>query len=173
MNRIGSVIAREIREALPPFVFFLFLFHMVALTQAVALGDYRITALRATVATVGALIVAKAILLIEALPISGLFPEKRMVQVLWKTLLFAAAALAFRFVEELVPLISKHGGIAAATRALIDEVSWPLFWVAALWILGGLLLYCVASELVRAIGPARARAVFFGTPGGGPATSGT
>ena len=36
--------------------------HLIALTKAVALGDYSSSALRATTATVGALIVAKAIL---------------------------------------------------------------------------------------------------------------
>ena len=46
MKKIGAIVAREIREALPPFIFFLFLFHMIALTKAVSLGDYNITSLR-------------------------------------------------------------------------------------------------------------------------------
>ena len=47
--------------------------HMIALTKAVIVNDYSITALRATVATVGALIVAKAILVVENLPIDRFF----------------------------------------------------------------------------------------------------
>jgi len=61
MSKMGGIAVREIREALPVTVFFLILFHMIALTKAVALDEYSITALRATAATVGALIVAKAI----------------------------------------------------------------------------------------------------------------
>ena len=162
MNKIGAIVLREIREALPAFIFFLILFHMIALTKAVLLDDYSITAVRATFATVGALIVAKAILLIEALPIARLFSGRRMIQILWKTLLFAGVALLFRFMEEIIPLISKHGGIVAAAKGLASEISWPLFWVLALWILGSLLLYCVASELVRAVGAEKVKDVLFG-----------
>jgi len=163
VKKIGATVAREIREALPALVFFLFLFHMIALTKAVLLGDYSITALRATGSTIGALIVAKAILLVEALPIARLFSGRRVAHVLWKTLLFAAVVLLFRFVEEIIPLTSKHGGVVAATKAMYGEISWPLFWVLALWILGGLFLYCLASELVRAVGPEKVKELLFST----------
>jgi hypothetical protein len=87
----------------------------------------------------------------------------RVVQVLWKTLLFAAMALLFRFVEEIIPLASKHGGLVPATKAMYSEISWPLFGVLALWIFGALLLYSLASELVRAVGPEKVKEIFFGT----------
>lgn len=162
VKKIGAVVAKEIREGLPAFIFFLFLFHMIALTKAVSLGDYSITALRATFSTVGALIVAKAILLVEALPIARAFSGRRVNQVLWKTLLFSVVVLLFRFVEEIIPLSSKHGGVATATKALFHEISWPVFGVLTLWILGGLLLYCLASELVDAVGPEKVREMLFG-----------
>ncbi|MDX1375519.1 MAG: hypothetical protein R3357_08165 [Burkholderiales bacterium] len=165
VRRIGAVVGREIREALPPFVFFLILFHLIALTKAVVLEEYSFTALRATFATVGALIVAKAILLVEALPIARLFAAQKLAQIVWKTLLFAAVALAFRVLEELVPLISKYGGVADAVRRMLDEVHWPLFWVVALWIVGSLFLYCAVAEIVRAVGSDRVRALFFAGPG--------
>ena len=53
MSKIGAIIAKEIREALPATIFFLFLFHLIALTKAVLLDDYSITSLRAAVATIG------------------------------------------------------------------------------------------------------------------------
>ena len=162
-NKIGAIVAKEIREALPATIFFLFLFHMIALTKAVSLGDYSITALRAAGATVGALIVAKAILVVEALPIAKLFSGRLVTQVLWKTLLYGMVVLLFRVVEEIIPLASKHGGLVPAAKAMSHEVSWPLFGVLALWILGGLLLYCLASELVRVIGPYRVKEILFST----------
>lgn len=162
MSKVGAIVVREIREALPPFVFFLILFHLIALTKAVVLDDYSVTALRATFATVGALIVAKAILLVEALPIARLRSVSRMMQVLWKALLFAAVALAFRFLEEFVPLVPKYGSIAAAAERVLEDVHWPLFWVVALWVLTSLVLYCVAAELVRAIGADKVREALFG-----------
>jgi hypothetical protein len=161
VNKIGAIVAKEIREALPATIFFLCLFHLIALTKAIALDDYSITALRAAGATVGALIVAKAILVVEALPLARLFAGRLAVQILWKTLLYGMVALLFRVVEEIIPLVSKHGGVVPAAKAMSREVSWPLFGVLALWILGGLLLYSLASELVHAIGSDRVKDLLF------------
>lgn len=163
VSKIGVIVAKEIREALPATIFFLFLFHMIALTKAVSLNNYSITALRAVGATIGALIVAKAILVVEALPIARLFSGRLVVQVLWKTLLYSMVALLFRVVEEIIPSASKHGGLVPAVKTMYSEVSWPLFGVLALWIIGGLLLYCLVTELVRAMGPDRVKEILFGT----------
>jgi hypothetical protein len=161
--KLGAFVAKEVREVMPATILFLVLFHMIALTKAVSLGDYSRSALRATTATVGALIVAKAILVVEALPITRLFSGNRAMYILWKTLLFGAVALLFRLVEEIIELASKHGGVASATQVMFREISWPLFGVLALWVLGGLLFYAFASELVRALGPEQVKAVFFNT----------
>ena len=161
MGTIGRFVAKEIREAAPAAVFFLFLFHMVALTRVVSLGDYSLAALRATTATIGALLVAKAILVAEALPIARHVSGPGAARILWKTFVFGAVVLLFRLVEELVPLAARHGGLPAGARAMAHEVSWPLFWVMTLWVLGGLLLYCLAAELVRALGPEKSKALLF------------
>ena len=167
VRKLGAFVVREVHEILPATILFLGLFHLLALTKAVALGDYSRSALRATTATVGALIVAKAILVVEALPLSRRLSSKRaIVRILWKTLLFGTVVLLFRFVEELIELASKHGGVVAATQVMFREISWPLFGVLALWVLGGLLVYALASELVRAVGAETVKDIFFGT--GGP-----
>jgi hypothetical protein len=163
VSKIGEFVVREIREAVPATILFLFLLHMIALTKAVSIGDYSIVALRATTATVGALIIAKSILLVEALPISRFFSNSLAMRVLWKTLLFGSVVLLFRFLEEIIPLALQHGGLVAATEAMLREIAWPLFWVLTLWVFGGLLFYCLASELVRAVGPEKVKEIFFGT----------
>ena len=140
MSKIGAIVLREIREAIPAMIFFLFLFHMITLTRAVIVSDFSVTALRATVATVSALIVAKSILIVEKLPIARLFVGRLVFHALWKTLLFGLVAVFFRFIEELIPLISKHQGLVTATKHLYDEVPWPQFWVFQLWLFGALFL---------------------------------
>ena len=168
MKRIGATLRREIREILPATIFFLWLFHMVALTKAVSMGDYSFTALRATVATVGALIVAKAILVVEALPISGIFKRQLWFHVLWKTLLFNVVVLIFRFIEELIPLVRKHEGLLTATAKLYSETVWAQFWVLQLWLFFSLFLYCVIAEIVRMLGAERIKAMLLQSGGGAP-----
>ena len=168
MSRIGTSVVREIKEAVPALIFFLCLFHMISLTRAVCVSDFSVTALRATVATVGALIVAKTILIVEKLSIARLFPGKLLVNALWKTLLFDVVALLFRFIEELIPLIRKHEGLVTAASHLYDEVSWPQFWVFQLWLSSALFFYCLARELVRVAGAERVKAVLWGPTAGAP-----
>lgn len=169
MSRIWTVIAREIRDAVPATIFFLWLFHMIALTKAVLLDDYSFTALRATFATVGALLVAKAILVVEAMPISRLFSGRLWLNLLWRTMLVNVVVLIFRYLEEIIPLIRQHENLLAATAQLYRETAWPQFAVLQLWLFCALFIYCVAAELVHAIGMERIKAVFF-APGGKAAT---
>lgn len=161
MRRILAIVAKEIREALPATIFFLLLFHLIGLTKAAVLDEYSLSALRAMGATMGALIVAKAVLVVEALSIARLFSGRRISNILWRTLLYGTLALLFRFAEELVPLVSKHGEIASAIRAMIDDVSWALFAVMALWIFSGLFLYTLASDMVRVVGPNKVKETLF------------
>lgn len=162
MSRIGSFVAKEIREAVPPALFFLLLFHMIALTKAVASNDYSVTALRTTAATIGALIVAKAILVVDALPVSKLFARRLAVLIVWKTLLFWLVTLVFRIIEESIELAPRHGAWLAGFETMYDEIDWPAFGVIAVWLLGALFLYNVVVELVHALGRDNARHLFFG-----------
>jgi hypothetical protein len=47
-----------------------------------------------------------------------------------------------------------------------SDISWPLFFILTLWVVGGLFLYCLAAELVRAIGARRVRELLFGASAG-------
>lgn len=162
MSKIAHFLAEEVKEALPPTIFFLFGFHMIALTKSVLLAEYEITPTSATVATVGALIVAKAILIIDKLPFSRWFSAPRIYNVVWRTLLFGLTALAFRIIEELIPLIGKSGGATTAAATLFSEIHWPNFWIVQMWLFGLLLLYCTVTELVELSGTSRVRQVLFG-----------
>jgi hypothetical protein len=160
-----KIVVKEVREALPATVFFLVLFHLIGLTKAVVLDEDNFSALRATGATIGALIVAKAILVVEALPFVKRMTGSLLRRAAWKTALYAAVVLLFRALEELIPLWSKYRSLGAAAKAMDSEVSWPLFWVLALWIAGGLFLYCLAAELVAAAGKEKVKSLLFASPG--------
>jgi len=163
MKKIGAVIVKEIREAIPATIFFLWLFHMIALTKAVTLGEYSFPALRATVATVGAVIVAKAILVVEAMPISRVFSRRLWSHVLWKTVLFNVVVLVFRFIEEIIHLMRKYGNFSTAIERLFDEIVWPQFAVFQLWLFFGLFFYCAIAEILRVVGANKVKAMFSGS----------
>ena len=159
MKNIGTVIVKELREGLPSAILFLFLFHMISATKAVSLGNYNIDALRATTATISALLVAKSILIVDVLAISRLFSHRGLINILWKTALFGIVVLMFRFIEELIHSLRAHGSFETAVTAMLQGITWPVFWVVTIWITGGLLLYTLLTELTHALGPDKTRNV--------------
>jgi len=161
MVGIWSFLRREMRAALPATVFFLVAFHMIAVTRAAALEDAGLTVGDTALATVGALIVAKAILVVEGLPLAGWFAHRRIYSVLWKALLFGLVALLFRLVEEAVRLAASTGSLAALAR-IGEAVTLPHVLVVQMWLFALLVLYCLAAELLRALGPPEARRLLFG-----------
>ena len=162
MTRIAAIIAREMREALPAFLLFFVAFHMIAVTKSVALEEHEITATGATVATVGALIVAKAVLLVEKLPISRLFSERAISNILWKTFLFGAVATIFRGLEEMIHAALRNGLPADKAQQFAAAIAWPHFFVMQMWLLALLFLYCLAQTLARALGRDTLRVMLLG-----------
>ena len=163
MSKFMAIVAREIREAVPAMLFFLVVFHMLLITKNVILEDYHITPTDTAVATVGALIVSKAILIADKLPIARLFSGRMLYNILWKALFFSAVSLLFRFVEELIPLIAKHNSFVSAVAHMAEEISWPHFWVLQMWLYTVLLLYCLISDLIHEIGAVKVKEILLGS----------
>lgn len=162
MGRVKDVVVHEIREAIPPFVFFFAVFLLARVTKALTLEEYHLTAGSTAVTLVGALIVAKAILIADALPLTRLFERHALIYaIVWKTLIYYSITFVLHYLEEVIPFVRKAGGIAAGHHAMLAEVSWPHFAAVQLWVLFCVLLYCFAAELIGAVGADRVNALLF------------
>ncbi len=127
------------------------------------LEQYGIKLSASGTATVGALIVAKVILIFNKLSFVNMFSDKPLFySIIWKTFIFSLLTLLFRCVEELIPLVSKYGNLPSASQHLIHEIVWPHFWSSQIVLLVALLLFCSAVELIREIGAIRIKEIFFG-----------
>ena len=163
MSRILSRLKHELEEAIPPAVFFFIAFHVIAFTRALMLEEYGIPTATFVAATIGALIIAKVVLIADLVPFVNRFPEKPLIyNVLWKTVIYQVAAFVVRYIEHLIPFVREHGDLALANRHLLDEVVWPHFWFIQIWLLVLFFLYCTMRELIRVLGRERVRAIFFG-----------
>jgi hypothetical protein len=146
-------------------VFFLFAFELLALTQALMLRQYGISSAVFVAAAVGALIVAKVVLLTDHFPFVNRFPDKPlMYNIVWKTVIYFFASLAVRYAEQLIHFWRHTRDFATANRRLFDEVVWPHFWAVQLWLLVLLFSYCAFRELVRALGRDRILRMLFRDP---------
>jgi hypothetical protein len=163
VKKFGAWIAREFLEVLPPAIFFLIGFHLLSLTRSLMLREYGIHPAAAAGATVGALLVAKVVLIADSFAVINRFPARPlMYNVAWKTTIYVLAALVVHYLEHLVPLWWRLGDLGTANHRLLGEIVWPHFWVVQLWLLVLLFMYCAMRELIRAIGPHEVRRMFFG-----------
>jgi chromate transport protein ChrA len=129
------------------------------------LMEYGISVSTFMAATIGALVVAKVILIVDLLPWVNRYPDKPLIyNVAWKTAIYLLASLLVHFVEHLVPFVRHHENLATATRHLIAETIWPHFWAVQMWLLLLLFVYCALRELIRALGREQVLHMFFGTP---------
>jgi hypothetical protein len=162
VSKVLHVLRKEVRELIPPTLFFLVVFHMLAMTQAMVRGAHGMTLLRSIGATIGALTVGKAILLVDALPLGRRFEHRPLaVGILWKTLLFGVLAVLFHYLEEVLPHVREQGGFAAAHRHAMEETSVPRILVIQSWLWSAVLLYATASEVVRRYGWSKVRDELF------------
>jgi hypothetical protein len=165
LPKLIQFVGKELRELVPPTIFFFIAFHILVFLRALMLRQYGVQLSSVAGATVGALVVAKVVLIADALPFVNRFPAKPLIyNVVWKTLMYVVAALIVHYLEHLIPVWWRVGSLTAANRQLLDEVVWPHFWAIQLWLLVLLFLYCSLRELVRALGPGVVRRMFFGGP---------
>ena len=115
---------------------------------------------------VGALILGKAVLIADLLPFVNRYPEKPLAyNVAWKTAIYFLVAGLLHYLEQLIDFARAAGGLAAGNAKLLAEIVWPHFWAIQIILLVMIFNYCVMRELVRVIGAAKVREMFFGPPG--------
>jgi hypothetical protein len=163
MRTLWERLKHEFHEVLPPTIFFLIAFHIVVVDRRLMLRQYGLPLTSILGATVGALLVAKVVLLTDMLPFVNRFPDKPLAyNVAWKTAIYVTAALVVHYLEHLVPIWWRTGEFGSANRVLMSQVVWPHFWAIQLWLLVLLFVYCTLRELVRAIGREKFIEMFFG-----------
>ena len=169
MKKFLRFLGEELREVLPATVFFLVVFHLVSLTRMLVLSEYSITLADSATATILALIVAKVILIADALPFMQLARERPLIwATLWRTLVYGALVLFAQYLEELIPGWMQAGSFAAANTTLFHEIVRAHFLGVHLWLLVGIFVYCAATELIGAVGAERVREMFFDSPDNAP-----
>jgi hypothetical protein len=163
MNKVLNRIKDLFLEVLPAFIFFLVMFHIMMITRALVLKQYGISAPASAVAVIGALIVAKVILIANRIPFLNIYPKKPLIwNVLLKAVVFSAITFVFLIVEGILQEARRQGGLVAGFEHFGANVVWPAFWARDIWINVLILFYCAAMELAHVVGAKKMSEIFFG-----------
>ena len=169
MSKIFLRLKQEFLNMIPVAIFFFIAFQLLAFTKSLILLEYDIEVSAFVAATVGALVVAKVVLIVDLLPIVNRYPDKpAMYNVVWKTVIYMTAAFAFRYLEHFVRYFIEYRELATAHANMLAGVVWPHFWVVQIWLFVLFFMYSVQREFVRLLGVERVRAMFLGMKGPKP-----
>jgi hypothetical protein len=147
-SRLLAFIAKQLREVIPPTLFFAIGFNLIALTTQLILADYLIHFANFMLVTLSALIVGKAVLVANALPFFRRFDTAPIVQpVLFKTLIYCAIVFLVRFLERLVKYWLAGGTLTGFPDYLVNHFSWNRFIAIQIWVFVLFLIYTVGAEL--------------------------
>jgi hypothetical protein len=153
--KVGRTLLHELRAVLPPTIFFFFGFNLILLTKRLILADYLIQFTGFAIATVGALIVGKVVLVADKMPFLRRFDSAPLAQpILFKTLVYTFFVFIARLLEAFLHYV--FGGGAVGHGGFIDQqlgrFSWERFASTQIWIFVLFLIYVTASELNHLFG---------------------
>ena len=161
-SRLLAFVIKELREVLPPMVFFAVSFNLIILTTDLILADYRASFGNFMVATMAALVVGKAVLVANAMPFLGRFDTAPMIRpILFKTIVYWAVVFLVRFLEKLVEYLFAGGTLSAIPEYVATHFTWHRFAAIQIWIFVLFLVYTSVEELNARLGDGELMKIFF------------
>jgi hypothetical protein len=116
------------------FVYFAFYFTIFIVFKKLILAHYDISYYGFGAAMVGALIAAKAVLIVESSPLSRpLRSAKPYLKILYDTLLYTTLSLIFLYLERVLELVHKEGTWRMAFLTLGKMEDWYQFLATVGW----------------------------------------
>ena len=163
VRRASAWFAHELREILPPTIFFFIGFNLIVLTTNLILADYLVAFGNFMLATAGALVVGKAVLVTNAIPFLRRYDRAPLIQpILFKTVVYWAVVFLARLLEHFVRFwLIEHNPPGDFLSHMMATFSWHRFAAIQLWILVLFLIYVTASELNHLFGDGELRRILF------------
>jgi hypothetical protein len=163
MSKLSTKLKEEFFKILPPTIYFFVALHIVMFIRVLMLEGTGLAPSSSVSIAVASLILGKAVLIADMLPMINRFPNKPLIyNVAWKTLIYWLMATLIHYLERLIDFWRQAGGFVAGNQKLLAEIIWPHFWAIQIILFVLIAMYCTMHELVRVIGKEKALRIFFG-----------
>ena len=154
MRRVGAFLLRELREMLPPTIFFFIGFNLIILTTNLLLADYSEAVASFVLATGAALVVGKAVLVANATRSIRHFDRAPLMRpILYKSVFYWAVVFVARLLEHWIRFwLVEHHPLGTFLPYMVSTFDWHRFIAIQLWIFVLFLIYETATELNHLFG---------------------
>jgi hypothetical protein len=138
----------QVKHVLPPTIFFFFGFNLILFTRWMTLREYGIPFTNFFTASLAALLVGKAVLVVDNLPFMRRFDGAPLIQpILFKSTIYWLCVFVFRLTEGLLHFLRDGGALGDFPTFLVSQFSWPRFLAIQIWLMVLFLVYVTAHEL--------------------------
>jgi hypothetical protein len=153
-RRVGAFLLRELREMLPPTIFFFVGFNLILLTTNLLVANYGAAVGSFMLVTGGALVVGKAVLVANATQSIRRYDRAPLIRpILFKTVFYWAVVLVARLLEHWIRFwLVEHHPLGTFLPHMVATFDWHRFIAIQLWILVIFFIYEVAAELNHLFG---------------------
>src|SRR5215207_5649435 len=152
----------QVKHALPPTIFFFVDFNLILWTKRLILREHGIEFSGFFTALVAALLVGKAVLVTDNLPLMRRFDGAPMIQpILFKSAIYWLCVLIVRLIEELIHFVAAGGAIAAFGGHFADQFPLARFLSIQIWLMVLFLVYVTIHELNELFGDGELYRLFF------------
>jgi len=163
MSKLITKLKEEFLELLPPTIFFFITLHIVAFVRALMIKGTGISPFSSLSVTIVALILGKAVLLADLLPLINRFPHKPLIyNIAWKTVIYMVLATMLHFLEHVIEFWRKTGSLVEGSKRMVAEIIWPHFWAIQIILFMLVIMYVTIHEFVRLIGKEKTLRILFG-----------
>jgi len=153
-RRVGAFLLRELREMLPPTIFFFIGFNLIVLTTNLLVANYGATFGSFMLATGAALVVGKAVLIANATRSIRRYDRAPLIRpILFKAAFYWAVVFVARLLEHWIRfwLVEGHP-LGTFLPHMVAMFDWHRFIAIQLWIFVLFLIYETATELNHLFG---------------------
>ena len=160
-----SKIVHEVQQVALVTAFFAIWLGLLMVLKVLILEEYQIHFGKISLVIVGALVLAKVVIILEHVPL-GAWTERQpsVVDLILRTGLYAVGALFVMLLEKAFESRHEAGGFGAALWQVIAERDIPHVWANALAVTGALLTYNLLSTVRRHLGAEGWRGVLLSRP---------
>ena len=153
-RRVGAFLLRELREILPPTIFFFIGFNLIVLTTNLLLTNYGAQFGSFMLATAAALIVGKAVLVANAMRSIRHYDRAPLIRpILYKSVFYWAIVFVARLLEHWIRFwLVEHHPLGTFLPHMAATFDWHRFIAIQLWIFVLFLIYETATELNHLFG---------------------
>jgi len=153
----------EFFKILPPTIYFFVALHLVMFIRVLMLEGTGLSAYSSASIAVTALVLGKAVLIADMLPLINRFPKEPLIyNIAWKTAIYLLVSAVLHYLERLIDFWRETGSFVVGNEKLLSVIIWPHFFAIQIIFFILIAVYCTVHELTRVIGKGKMLRLFFG-----------